>query len=244
MAKRHEDAEKLAVRAKELLKELDPNDKQGIHFDMYKTSDGCEEGINCDSYEPEKTDLAFKIMEGIAATFPEIKLRYYVTNEGPLEEAGESRNGKLVKIALWETVVHLESQDDYLHVQAYLQNELKTDLQCWPEHLALGWDFDQLTEDKLNDKRLQSLGEHFCNMTFRCIKYDIAKAGYGDWAYSVSTLRNGDLHWENEPSSEAEELLEHIVCGNVECLPPYEDDLSQSDQTSQDTIDETGDLPF
>ena len=43
MAKRQEDAEKLALRASELLKELDPDDQRGVHFDQFLTLTNAKE---------------------------------------------------------------------------------------------------------------------------------------------------------------------------------------------------------
>lgn len=243
MAKRQEDAEKLASRASELLKELDPDDQRGVHFDQFLTPDKRERGIGFASCINEKLEFADKVIKGVVATFPEMKLRYYVTSEGPLVEACISRDGKLVEIELWQTVLHLEKTDDYQRVLAYLQGNPEIDVvRSLYRHspLSLGWEYDHLTEEALNDKRLQQLSEHFPDMIIKCLKYDITGEQYGDLGSSVAiaTVRNGELQWTNEFSQEIKELLLFFGCRNVKGIASYEEILFHSDQIPQSIKDE------
>ena len=243
MAKRQEDAEKLALRASELLKELDPDDQRGVHFDQFLTPDKRKRGIDFASYIDEKLELADKVIKGVVATFPEMKLRYYVTSEGPLVEACVSRDGKLVEIELWKTVLHLEDTDDYQRVLAYLQGDPEIEVvRSLYRHspLSLGWEYDHLTEEALNDKRLQQLSEHFPDMTIKCFKYDITGEQYGDLGSSVAvaTVRNGEFQWTSEFSQEIKELLLFFGCRNVKGIASYEEILFHSDQIPQSIKDE------
>lgn len=243
MAKRQEDAEKLASRASELLKELDPDDQRGVHFDQFLTPDKRERGIGFASCIGERLEFADKVIKGVVATFPEMKLRYYVTSEGPLVEACVSRDGKLVEIELWQTVLHLEDTDDYQRVLAYLQGNPEIDVvRSLYRHspLSLGWEYDHLTEEALNDKRLQQLSEHFPDMIIKCLKYDITGEQYGDLGSSVAiaTVRNGELQWTNEYSQEIKELLLFFGCRNVKGIASYEEILFHSDQIPQSIKDE------
>lgn len=243
MAKRQEDAEKLALRASELLKELDPDDQRGVHFDQFLTPDKRERGIDFASYIDEKLELADKVIKGVVATFPEMKLRYYVTSEGPLVETCVSRDGKLVEIELWQTVLHLENTDDYQRVLAYLQGDPEIEVvRSLYRHspLSLGWEYDHLTEEALNDKRLQCLSEHFPDMTFNCFKYKISDEEHGDIDFSVasSTFQNGKPSWTTEYSQETKELLAFFACRNVKGITSYEDILFHSDRIPQNVKDE------
>lgn len=243
MAKRQEDAEKLALRASELLKELDPDDQRGVHFDQFLTPDKRERGIEFASCIGERLEFADKVIKGVVATFPEMKLRYYVTWEGPLVEACVSRDGKLVEIELWQTVLHLEDTDDYQRVLAYLQGNPEIDVvRSLYRHspLSLGWEYDHLTEEALNDKRLQQLSEHFPDMIIKCLKYDITGEQYGDLGSSVAiaTVRNGELQWTNEFSQEIKELLLFFGCRNVKSIASYEEILFHSDRIPQNVKDE------
>ena len=243
MAKRQEDAEKLASRASELLKELDPDDQRGVHFDQFLTPDKRERGTEFASCIGEKLELADKVIKGVVATFPEMKLRYYVTSEGPLVEACVSRDGKLVEIELWQTVLHLEKTDDYQRVLAYLQGNPEIEVvRSLYRHspLSLGWEYDHLTEEALNDKRLQQLSEYFPDMIIKCLKYDITGEQYGDLGSSVAvaTVRNGEFQWTNEFSQEIKELLLFFGCRNVKGIASYEEILFHSDQIPQSIKDE------
>ena len=243
MAKRQEDAEKLASRASELLKELDPDDQRGVHFDQFLTPDKRERGIDFASYIDEKLEFADKVIKGVVATFPEMKLRYYVTSEGPLAAACISRDGKLVGIELWETVVYIEDADDYQRVLAYLQDdpEIEVERSLYRHSpLSLGWEYDHLTEEALNDKRLQQLSEHFPDMTIKCFKYDVSGEQYGDLGSSVAvaTIRNGELQWTNEFSQEIKELLLFFGCRNVKGISSYEEIIFHSDQIPQSIKDD------
>lgn len=243
MAKRQEDAEKLASRASELLKELDPDDQRGVHFDQFLTPDKRERGIGFASCIGERLEFADKVIKGVVATFPEMKLRYYVTWEGPLVETCVSRDGKLVEIELWQTVLHLENTDDYQRVLAYLQGDPEIEVvRSLYRHspLSLGWEYDHLTEEALNDKRLQQLSEHFPDMIIKCLKYDITGEQYGDLGSSVAiaTVRNGELQWTNEFSQEIKELLLFFGCRNVKSIASYEEILFHSDQIPQSIKDD------
>lgn len=243
MAKRQEDAEKLASRASELLKELDPDDQRGVHFDQFLTPDKRERGIEFASCIGEKLEFADKVIKGVVATFPEMKLRYYVTWEGPLVEACVSRDGKLVEIELWQTVLHLEDTDDYQRVLAYLQGDPEIEVvRSLYRHspLSLGWEYDHLTEEALNDKRLQQLSEHFPDMTFNCFKYKISDEEHGDIVFSVasSTFQNGKPSWTTEFSQEIKELLLFFGGRNVKGIASYEEILFHSDQIPQSIKDE------
>lgn len=243
MAKRHEDAEKLAVRASELLQELDPEGERGVHFNQILTPDERERGIAFASYIDEKLEFADKVIKGVVATFPEMKLRYYVTSEGPLVEACVSRDGKLVEMELWQTMVYLEDTDDYQRVLAYLQGvpEIEVEQSLFRHSpLSLGWEYDHLTEEALNDQRLQQLSEHFPDMTIKCFKYDTTGEQYGDIAPSVAIaiVRNGEFQWTNEFSSEIKELLLFFGCRNVAGISSYEEILFHSDQIPQSIKDE------
>lgn len=243
MAKRHEDAEKLAVRASELLQELDPEGQRGVHFDMFLTPDEREEGILFASCIDERLEFADKVIEGVVATFPEMQLRYYVTSEGPTVEACVSRDGKLVEMELWQTMVYLEDTDDYQRVLAYLQGvpEIEVEQSLFRHSpQSLGWEYDHLTEEAQNDKRLQQLSEHFPDMTIKCFKYDITGEQYGNLGSSVAvaTVRNGELQWKNEFSQEIKELLLFFGCRNVKGIASYEEILFHSDQIPQSIKDD------
>ena len=235
VANQLEDAKKLVARAEELLKELDPMEEQGVRFEL----DSSHNGI---SYAPETSEqwnLAFKVIEGVVATFPEMKLRYYETFDGPLSQAGVSKNGELVEIELWETIVHLENHEDYQRVQAYLQELPEVKLELWPERLSLGWEFDLLTENELNDSRLKDISEHFPDMTIRCFKYDVAQEEHGDIVLSLSysIVRNGKIDW-TKCSPELSELLNYFATRNVDGISSYEDILFHSEQIPQAIKDE------
>ena len=215
----------------------------GVHFDQFLTPDERERGIEFASCIDEKLELADKVIKGVVATFPEMKLCYYVTSEGPLVETCVSRDGKLVEIELWQMVLHLENTDDYQCVLAYLQGDPEIDVvRSLYRHspLSLGWEYDHLTEESLNDKRLQQLSEHFPDMTFKCFKYDITGEQYGNLGSSVAvaTVRNGEFQWTNEFSQEIKELLLFFGCRNVKGIASYEEILFHSDQIPQSIKDE------
>ena len=242
MARQHKDAEKLAARAEELLKELDPDDKQAVRFDLSKTPDGREEGIQYDGYAEEKIELAFNVIESVVATFPEMTLRYYMNSEGPLLEAGVSRNGVLVEIELRQTVVHLENTDDYQRVLTYLQGDPEIDVECSLSRcspLSLGWEYDHQTGEEENDKRVLRLIEHFPSIKINCFKYNIAQEEHGDISFSVATaqVQDGRLSWNTDYSTEIKELLVFYSVRNVHGLSSYEDILFHSEKIPQSIKD-------
>ena len=242
MARQHKDAEKLAARALEILKELDPDNKQAVRFDLSKTPDGREEGIQYDGYAEEKIALAFKVIEGVVATFPEMTLRYYANSEGPLLEAAVSRGGELVEIELWQTAVHLDNADDYQRVLAYLQGNPEIDVECSLSRcspLSMGWEYDHQAGEVENDERVLRLIEHFPDMKISCFKYDIAQEEHGDISFSVATaqVREGRLSWNTDYSTEIKDLLDFFSVRNVKGISSYEDVLFHSERIPQSIKD-------
>ena len=121
VTKQRKDAEKLLVRAEEVLKELDPDENSGVKFNLIENDTIF--GIGDGSLMPRQAELAFKVIDAVVAAFPEMKMLYYETCNGPLCRAAVSRNGELEEIELWQVVVHLQDIEDYQQVLACLQKK-------------------------------------------------------------------------------------------------------------------------
>ena len=115
MTKRRVDAEKMAARANELIKELEPDEKFGYDFDLFDTDDGRWSGIGIAGLTDhnDSASLAYKIIEGVVAAYPDIKMHYYMTWNGPLCHEAVSKDGKLVDVEPWMVVVHLQNEEEY-----------------------------------------------------------------------------------------------------------------------------------
>ena len=94
---------------------------------------GCGEEDSSDS-------IAFKILESVAAAFPNVKMRYWMTWEGPLVQEAISVNGELVEIEPWTFVVHVPASDAYQQLLDIL-NTRDLLLNLWPNRCSIGWRF-------------------------------------------------------------------------------------------------------
>lgn len=92
---RQEDAEKAAARAKEIQSEVNSEEGTKVEFELFDHEDGYTLSIETLSKYVDEIDLGFDIANRIAASFPEMKMRFYMTWEGPVVMEAVSRNGGL-----------------------------------------------------------------------------------------------------------------------------------------------------
>ena len=92
---RQEDAEKAAVRAKEIQAEVNSEEGTKVEFKLYNHEDGHTLSIDTLSKYVDEIDLGFDMANRIAASFPEMKMRFYMTWEGPIVMEAVSKNGRL-----------------------------------------------------------------------------------------------------------------------------------------------------
>ena len=92
---RQEDAKKAAARAKEIQSEVNSEEGTKVEFELFDHEDGYTLSIETLSKYVDEIDLGFDIANRIAASFPEMKMRFYMTWEGPVVMEAVSRNGGL-----------------------------------------------------------------------------------------------------------------------------------------------------
>jgi hypothetical protein len=194
VTKQRKDAEKLLARAEEELKELDPDGNSGVKFNLIE--DDTIFGIGDGSLVPRQAELAFKVINAVVASFPEMTMHYYETCNGPLCRAAVSRNGELEEIELWQVVVHIQSIEDYQQVLACLQKKHDVELEVHPESLSIEWSFDAKTEDDVTTEHLNELSRQFPEMLFQCYKYDVCDEEASDEVKYYAQFRGHEVRWE------------------------------------------------
>ena len=122
LASKHKnDAKRLLARAEELMKERDPEDNSGVKFELFDQGTSVEIGVG--GLVPRQADLAYKVLVDVVATFPEMSLHYVETCNGPVSREAVTKDGKLITIEPWQVVVHMQDEEDYKQVVAYLQEQ-------------------------------------------------------------------------------------------------------------------------
>ena len=228
VSKQKSDAEKLLARAEELMKEQDPDGNSGVKFVFFER--GASFGIGVGSLVPTQADLASNVISGIVATFPEMSLHYVETCNGPVCCEAVSKNGELVDIEPWQVVVHMQDEEDYKQVVAYLQENTDIELTLFPERYSILWSFDGKTEDELTTERLNELSRHFPKMFFQCYKYDERDYEQGFVAFYTS-FRGKEVEWkESWPNLQA--LMSRIYDMDV----TYEDIIFNTEQVFQTAL--------
>ena len=206
LTQRREDAVKMEVRAKELLKESDPNSVFGIEIDFDEADIDSKRwfdrlwGISiCDvtdhydsATEDSSASVAFKILERVAATFPDIKMRYWMTWEGPLAQEAISVNGELVEIAPWTFVVHVPASDAYQQLLDIL-NTRDLLLNLWPNRCSIGWRFDKNTETQQTELLAEEVSQQMGNteLLLYCYLDGCPDLYLEEYAHA----RNGCIEW-------------------------------------------------
>ena len=94
--KRREDAEKMAARATELMKEKNCD----LEFELFDADDGSCSGIGIAELYGEVSGIAQRVIEGVVASFPDIEMREQVSANGELFKEYISEKGKLVEVEI------------------------------------------------------------------------------------------------------------------------------------------------
>lgn len=94
--KRREDAEKMATRAAELLKEKNSD----LEFELFDADDGSCSGIGIAKLYGEASGIAQRVIEGVVTSFPDIEMHEQVSANGELFKEYISENGKLTEVEI------------------------------------------------------------------------------------------------------------------------------------------------
>ncbi len=206
LTQRREDAEKMDARAKELLKELDPDSVLRIEIDFDEADTDSNRWFNrlwgisiCDvtdhydsTTEECNASIALKILESVAATFPDVKMRYWMTWEGPLAQEAISVNGELVEIEPWTFVVHVP--DSYAYQQLFdILNTRDLLLNLWPNRCSIGWRFDKNTETQQTELLAEEVSRQMGNteLLLYCYLDGCPDPCLEEYAHA----RNGCIEW-------------------------------------------------
>ena len=85
IAKCPEDSVKIESRAKELLNELTPEEHHEFGYNSFGPNEDGEAGIVFQTTLPVLEKVVKNVVEGIASSFPKMKLVAYETFEGPVD---------------------------------------------------------------------------------------------------------------------------------------------------------------
>lgn len=199
LVKRREYAEKMAAHAKELIEETVPQDmKPFIELDFHKADMNSllwydrHWGIGIGGVRKGCAEKAIEIMYDVVATFPDIKMRYYQTYEGPLDFESVSKDGRLETIDPWTFVVHVADDDNYqrLHILLSTKDLL---LDFWPERHSIGWRYDKKTEEDHSNRILEELSRQMADTELMAYRYDDCTIDCEIEEYA--RVRNGHIEW-------------------------------------------------
>ena len=206
LTQRREDAVKMETRGKELLKELNPNSVFRIEIDFDEADTDSNRwfdrlwGISicdvsdhyCYGEEDCSASIAFKILESVAASFPDVKMRYWMAWEGPLAQEAISVRGELVEIEPWTFVVHVADNDAYQQLLDIL-NTKDLLLNLWPNRCSIGWRYDKNTEAQQAELLAEEVSRQMGNTELMLYRY---LDGYTDPCLEeYAHARNGRIEW-------------------------------------------------
>ena len=122
-------------------------------------------------------------------------MHYVETCNGPVSREAVTKDGKLITIEPWQVVVHMQDEEDYKQVVAYLQEHTDLELTLFPERYSILWSFDSKTEDELTTEQLNILSQQFPEMLFQCYKYDESDLVQGDEVAFYTSFRGHEVNW-------------------------------------------------
>lgn len=199
LVKRREDAEKMAARAKELIEGTAPQEmKPFIELDFREADMNSllwydrHWGIGIGGVRKGCAEKAIEIMDDVVGTFPDIKMRYYQTHEGPLDFEGVSKDGSLEMIEPWTFVVHVADEESYQRLHDLLSTKDLL-LDFWPERHSIGWRYDKKTEEEQSKHILEELSQQMADTELMAYRYDDCTIDCEIEEYA--RVRNGHIEW-------------------------------------------------
>ena len=225
------------AKINEYTKELN----QKYNFELYTEEYGglrfFDWGFYYEDIDPDKVELAEEMIKEVVAHFPDMKLTFRCTGDGPcIQWEMISKNGVLVDVEPWMVRIHCEKESfGELVANIPFIKQRGFDVRCNEDEMDLCWEYDHISEEDLCNDTIVQLSKKMAQTTiysYKCILMDnvneietfcVMKNGEGEWlvdlaleglAYRMHRERSWSI-WDviKKPEDCLEQLLDKARMG-------------------------------
>ena len=194
-------------------------------------------GFRYEDIDTDKVELAEEMIKEVVAHFPDMKLTFRCTGDGPcIQWEMISKNGVLVDVEPWQVRIHCEKESfGELVANIPFIKQRGFDVRCNEDKMDLCWEYDHMSEEDLCNDTIVQLSKKMAQTTiysYKSIMMDnvkgietfcVMKNGEGEWlvdwaleglVYSVLGERSWSF-WDiiKKPEDRLEQLLDKARMG-------------------------------
>ena len=185
-------------------------------------------GFSYEDVDTDKVKLAEEMIKEVVAHFPDMKLTFRWTGDGPcIQWEMISKNGVLVDVEPWQVWIHCEKESfGELLANIPFIKQRGFDVRCNEDEMDLCWEYDHMSEEDLCNDTIVQLSKKMAQTTiysYKSIMMDnvnqietfcVMKNGEGEWL--VDLALEGLVTWERSWSlwdviKKPEDCLEQLL---------------------------------
>ena len=185
-------------------------------------------GFRYEDIDSDKVKLAEEMIKEVVAHFPDMKLTFRGTGDGPcIQWEMISKDGVLVDVEPWLVCIHCEKESfGELVANIPFIKQLGFDVRCNEDEMELRWEYDHMSEEDLCNDTIVQLSKKMAQTTIYSYKhimmdnvneietFCVMKNGEGEWL--VDLALEGLVPWERPWSlwdviKKPEDCLEQLL---------------------------------
>ena len=200
-------------------------------------------GFRYEDIDTDKIELAEEMIKEVVAHFPDMKLTFRCTGDGPCYQWEMiSKNGVLVDVEPWLVRIHCEKESfGELVANIPFIKQRGFDVRCDEDKMELCWEYDHISEEDLCNDTIVQLSKKMAQTTiysYKSIMMDnvkgietfcVMKNGEGEWL--VDWALEGLVDWVYQERSWS---FWDIIKKPEECLEQLLDKARRGEDTEGD----------
>ena len=152
-------------------------------------------GFSYEDVDTDKVKLAEEMIKEVVAHFPDMKLTFRWTGDGPcIQWEMISKNGVLVDVEPWRVWIHCEKESfGELLANIPFIKQRGFDVRCNEDEMDLCWEYDHMSEEDLCNDTIVQLSKKMAQTTIYSYKSIMMDNGRQIETFCV--MKNGEGEW-------------------------------------------------
>ena len=184
------------AKINEYAKELNKRYNLELYSEEYCSGlDFFDWGFSYEDVDTDKVKLAEEMIKEVAAHFPDMKLTFRCTGDGPcIQREMISKNGVLVDVEPWQVWIHCEKESfGELVANIPFIKQRGFDVRCDEDKMELCWEYDHISEEDLCNDTIVQLSKKMAQTTIYSYKSIMMDNGRQIETFCV--MKNGEGEW-------------------------------------------------
>ena len=152
-------------------------------------------GFRYEDIDSDKVKLAEEMIKEVVAHFPDMKLTFRGTGDGPcIQWEMISKDGVLVDVEPWFVCIHCEKENfGELVANIPFIKQQGFDVRCNEDEMELRWEYDHMSEEDLCNDTIVQLSKKMAQTTI--YSYKSIMIDYGRNIETFCVMKNGEGEW-------------------------------------------------